>query len=66
MGLNKSQRDGISKVLENLATAFIAIATFGYFGFGVTAVSAGVVLTCAALLVVAALVIRGFEVSNDD
>ena len=66
MRLNKAQRDGVSKVFENLATAFVAIATFGYVGFGVTAVSAGVVLACAALLVVAALVIRGFEVSNDE
>lgn len=66
MRLNKAQREGISKVLENLATAFVAIATFGYVGFGVTVFSAGVLLTCAALLVVAALVIRSFEVSKDD
>lgn len=54
MSFNKPQRDGVSKVCEGLATAFAAIATIEYVGFGMCAVSAGVVLTGAALLVVAA------------
>ncbi|MDO9131904.1 hypothetical protein [Hydrogenophaga sp.] len=66
MRLNKAQRNGILRVVENLAVAFVAIATFGYVGFGISAASAGVVLACALLLIVAALAIRGIGVSNED
>jgi hypothetical protein len=66
MRLNKAQRTGILKVVENTAIALVAVATLGCVGFGISAISAGVVLACALLLMVAALAIRGLKASTED
>lgn len=66
MRINKSQRDGLAGVGQNLASAFAAISIIGYFAFDVSAASAVAVFVLAVVCVIASLAIRGIQATDGD
>jgi hypothetical protein len=66
MRMNKSQREGIARVCDNLASGGFAISIIGYLGFGASVAAAAVVFSLAILSVVAALVVRATKANSDD
>ncbi len=66
MRFNRSQRSGLARLLDNLASGFAAVSIIGYMGFGIKPVLAIIVFVLAVLCVVGGLAIRNQKACDDN